>query len=74
VGHVLGVAETFVHLSLFGHEVTLERSWKRVERHRDILCISNLFEFDVRYLLMVLDGGVVSRDVAGQLGEVGSHG
>ena len=73
VVNVLGVTETLVKLGLVGHEVLVDWSWKRKLRNGNILGVSNRFEFNMRHFLVTDVRWVMSGNVAGEFGEVGSH-
>ena len=70
---VLGVTQTFAHFVLGLQEVLLHLSWKGMEWYNHVSGISDLFELDMGYFLMVHDCGVVSWDESWKFWYVGSH-
>ena len=70
---VLHVAEALAEVGLFGQEDLLDLARQRVQRHLDILCISDFLELNVGDFLVVHQGRVVSGHEAWQFREIGSH-
>lgn len=67
---VLGVAETLVEFGFVWHEVSIDWSGQTILRNWDVLSVSNLFEFDMRYFLVGNVRWVVGGNVTWEFWEV----
>ena len=61
---ILHVTQTFAQFGFFRHEFFFNLSWEGVQWHSNVFRVSDLFELDVRDLLVTDDCGIVSWHIA----------